>query len=62
MEPPGYAYANSLPNQNSLYPDEQHTFAFFIKCVTPVELAVVVVVVNIALEEHLVWVVSYPGR
>ncbi len=30
------AYTNSAPDQQSLYPDGQHTLAFYIKCVPPV--------------------------
>ncbi len=30
------AYTNSVPDQQSLYPDGQHTLAFDIKCVPPV--------------------------
>ncbi len=33
---PSYAYTNSVPDQQSLYPDGQHTLAFYIKCVPPV--------------------------
>ncbi len=33
---PSKAYANSVPDQPSLYPGEQHTLAFYIKCVPPV--------------------------
>ncbi len=35
---PSKAYTNSAPDQQSLYPDGQHTLAFFIKCVPPVGL------------------------
>ncbi len=31
-------YTNSVPDQPSLYPDGQHTLAFYIKCVPPVGL------------------------
>ncbi len=27
------AYTNSVPDQQSLYPDGQHTFAFYTNCV-----------------------------
>ncbi len=33
------AYTNSVPAQQSLYPDGQLTLAFYIKCVLPVGLA-----------------------
>ncbi len=33
---PSLAYANSVPDQQSLYPDGQHTLVFYIKCVPPV--------------------------
>ncbi len=33
---PSEAYTNSVPDQQSFYPDGQHTLAFYIKCVPPV--------------------------
>ncbi len=33
---PSYAYTNSVPDQQSLYPDVQHPLTFYIKCVPPV--------------------------
>ncbi len=33
---PNQAYTNSVPDQQSLYPDGQHTLVFYIKCVQPV--------------------------
>ncbi len=39
---PSYAYTNSVPDQQSLYPDGQHTLAFYIKCVPPAGLHAVV--------------------
>ncbi len=33
------AYTNSVPYQQSLYPECQHTLAFYIKCVLSVGLA-----------------------
>ncbi len=32
---PSKAYTNSVPDQHSLYPDGQHTIAFYTKCVPP---------------------------
>ncbi len=34
---PSEAYNTSAPDQQSLYPDGQHTLAFYTKCVPPVE-------------------------
>ncbi len=39
---PSLAYINLAPDQQSLYPDGQHTHAFYIKCAPPVGLDVVV--------------------
>ncbi len=33
---PGYAFTNSIPDQNSLHSGKKHTLAFYTKCVTPV--------------------------
>ncbi len=30
---PSKAYTNSVPDQHSIYPGEQHTLAFYTKCV-----------------------------
>ncbi len=32
---PSKAYTNSVPDQQSLYPDGQHTFTFYTKLVPP---------------------------
>ncbi len=32
---PSKAYTNSAPDQQSIYPDGQHTLAFYTKCVMP---------------------------
>ncbi len=34
---PSKVYTNSVPDQQSLDPDGQHTHAFYTKCVPPVE-------------------------
>ncbi len=42
---PTNASANSFPDPRYLYTVEQHSFAFYTKCATSVELVAVVVVV-----------------
>ncbi len=43
---PSQAYTNSVPDQHSMYPDGQHTLAFYTKSVMPKGQVVVVVEVG----------------